>query len=144
MKKTEDDEVEKKTTHLYTHTHTHTDKHTHTQVESPKKIDPSSENETGTGSVEVKKLSIEEKKAYLNDLLVRIKTQLQAGKGELIEALLYRDDRIYASTAPIESELRANDIAFESFIDKLHEYQTAPVVSLTDNRDYVYIERNPS
>lgn len=133
-----------KTTPLYTHTHKHTDKHTHTEVDGQKELNQTPENKLVTPNSTVIKKSIDEKKAYLNDLLVRIKTQLQAGQGELMEALLHRDDRIYASTAPIERELKANDIAFESFIDKLHEYQTAPVVSLTDNRDYVYIERNPS
>ena len=136
-KTSETDSLTHEDTQTVPHTPPHTDTHTHTHTDN----EPKPENKSTQPDEPVKKWTLAEKKAYLTVLLERIKVQLQAGQGDLIEAVLYRDDCIYSSTAPIERDLEAKAISFDSFIDKLHEFQTEPILSLTENRDFVYIER---
>ena len=115
--------------------HTHTDEYMYTDNAE------STENKGKKKNPGRLKTQLSEKKAYLDRLIEQIKNSLIEGQGDLIEGILYRDNRIYSSTAPIERDLNAKDICFDSFIDKLHEFQTEPILSLTDNQDFVYIER---
>ena len=148
-KKQKKEDVKEDSDPVHAHTHTHTVTHTHTYKDkSPEPESSPVPEKQGTSRKKAKcdenkksTMPTSERNRYLNELMAEIKIQLQEGKGSLIENLLYRDDCIYGALMPIERVLREKGIALTSFIDRLQGFQVPPILNVTDDQLYVFIEK---
>lgn len=87
------------------------------------------------------KLSVKDEHRIVASIFNQVKEQLQIGYGDLLEAVLYRDDCIFSSTAPIERALDEHEINFGRFIEKLERTQKEPILHIDDKRAFVFLER---